>query len=282
MTAQPAARHGLFGPASVTWRVMGEPIMWVAGLRAMYLQALHPRAMRATWQNTAFARRGEVWGRFERTVEFVRIRTYGTLAQVDRAGHRVRKVHATLTGVDADGSVIRLDEPELLLWVHCGEIGSYVNIASRCGLPITRAELDEFVDEQRRSAAVVGLDREIVPSSVAELDAYYERMRPGIGVCAEARRAFARSFVPDIPWPFTGLKLVVPPLNALGFASLPRWARRMYGAPGSPVTDLSTTLTLRAMHQATSRIPGQLLGIPDPGSVAKPAGSTVLAVRSRC
>jgi uncharacterized protein (DUF2236 family) len=259
---------GLYGPGSVTWRVMGEPIMWVAGLRAMYLQALHPRTMRATWQNTAFARPGEAWGRFERTVEFVKIRTYGTIAQVDRAGRRVRKVHASLTGVDADGSVIRLDEPELLLWVHCGELDSYVNVAARCGLRISRAELDEFVAEQRRSAAVVGLDPAIVPGSVAELDAYYERMRPGLAACAEARQAFARSFVPDIPWPFTGLKLVVPPLNALGFASLPRWARRLYGAPGSPVTDLSTTLTLRAMHQATSRIPRQLLGIAHPENEA--------------
>lgn len=271
MAAQPSDGQGLFGPASVTWRIMGEPIMWVAGLRAMYLQALHPRVMRATWQNTAFARPGQAWGRFERTVEFVKVRTYGTLDQVDRAGRRVRKVHATLTGIDADGSVIRLDEPDLLLWVHCGEIGSYVNVAGRCGLRITAAELDEFVDEQRRSAAVVGLDPRIVPASVAELGAYYERTRPGIYVCAEARRAFARSFVPDIPWPLTGLKLVVPPLNALGFASLPRWARRMYGAPGSPVTDMSATLTLRAMYRATSRVPRQLLGIPDPESVAAAA-----------
>ena len=262
---------GLYGPESVTWRVMGEPIMWVAGLRAMYLQALHPRTMRATWQNTAFARSGEAWGRFERTVEFVKIRTYGTVAQVERAGRRVRRAHASLTGVDADGSVIRLDEPELLLWVHCGELDSYVNVAARCGLRISRAELDEFVAEQRRSAAVVGLNPVIVPGSVAELDAYFERMRPGLYACAEARQAFARSFVPDIPWPYTGLKLVVPPLNALGFASLPRWARRLYGAPGSPVTDLSTTLALRAMHQATSRIPRHLLGIADPEHVAKAA-----------
>jgi uncharacterized protein (DUF2236 family) len=252
----------------VTWRLLGEPIMWVAGLRAMYLQALHPRTMRATWQNTAFARRGEAWGRFERTVEFVRVRTYGTLEEVDRAGRRVRKIHASLTGVDADGSVIRLDEPPLLLWVHCGEIASYVNIASRCGLRLTPGELDEFVAEQRRSAAVVGLDPDLAPASVAELDAYYERMRPEIYACAEARRALARSFVPDIPWPFTGLKLVVPPANALAFGSLPRWARRMYGAPASPVTDLSTTLTLRAIHQAVTRVPRHLLGMPAAESVA--------------
>ena len=258
----PTPPAGLFGPDSVTWRVMAEPIMWVAGLRALYLQALHPRTMRATWQNTAFAKPGEAWGRFGRTVEFVRVRTYGSLAEVDRAGRRVRRIHASLTGADADGSVIRLDEPELLLWVHCGEIASYVDIARRSGMRISAIELDQFVDEQRRSAALVGLDPAGVPASTGELDAYYDAMRPSIYVCAEARRALARSFVPDIPWPFTGLRLVIPPLNTLAFASLPRWARRMYGVPASPVTDLTATLTLRAMHQATRRIPRQFLGLP--------------------
>ncbi len=253
---------GLFGPGSVTWRILSEPIMWLGGLRAMYLQALHPRTMRATWQNTAFAREGEAWGRFARTVEFVRVRTYGTTAEVEKAGRRLRKVHASLTGTDADGSVIKLDEPELLLWVHCGEIASYADVGRRAGMGLTAADLDAFVSEQRRSAAVVGLDPAAVPASMAELDAYYELMRPRLRVCPEARQALIRSFMPDIPWPFTGLKLVVPPLNTLAFACLPRWARRLYGTPGIGVTDLSATVTLRALHQATTRIPHQLLGMP--------------------
>ncbi|HUJ08250.1 MAG TPA: oxygenase MpaB family protein [Streptosporangiaceae bacterium] len=262
MAATPAPDRGLFGPGSVTWRIMGEPIMWVGGLRAMYLQALHPRTMRATWQNTAFARHGEAWGRFGRTLEYVRCRTYGSTEEAERAGRRVRRIHASLTGTDADGSVIRLDEPELLTWVHCGEIASYANIAARSGMGLSAAELDEFVAEQRRSAALVGLDPASVPGCMAELAVYYEAMRPAVYACAEARQAFLRSYVPEVPWPFTGLRLVIPPLNTLAFASLPRWARRKYGAPGSPVTDLSTTVALRALHQATTRIPRQLLGMP--------------------
>jgi uncharacterized protein (DUF2236 family) len=43
---------GLFGPGSVTWRIMNSRIMWVAALRALYLQALHPRVIRGTLQNT--------------------------------------------------------------------------------------------------------------------------------------------------------------------------------------------------------------------------------------
>ncbi len=177
-TAGPLPDHGLYGPGSVTWRIMGEPVIWVAGFRALYMQALHPRVMRGTWQNTSFAKPGEAWGRFVRTTEFVSVRTYGSMAQVDRVARRVRKIHASLTGTDADGSQFRLDEPELLLWVHCGEIASYVDIARRSGMGVSAQELDAFVDEQRRSAAVVGLDPGTVPGSVAALDAYYEEIRP--------------------------------------------------------------------------------------------------------
>jgi uncharacterized protein (DUF2236 family) len=255
---------GLFGPDSVTWRVLSEPVMWIAGLRAMYLQALHPRVMKGTWQNTAFAKPEEAWGRFTRTVEFVRVRTYGTTAEVERMGARLRKVHASLRGVDGDGQEFRLDDPELLLWVHCGEVGSYAEIARRSGVHVTRPELDLFVDEQRRSAAVVGLDPAIVPASMADLDAYYEELRPRLCACAEARHALRLSFTPKLPPRLRPLRLLVPPMNVLGYATLPRWARRMYGTPAIGLTDGAVTLALRAAFESSSRMPPQLLQLAAP------------------
>jgi uncharacterized protein (DUF2236 family) len=261
---EPARDYGLFGPASVTWRIMSEPVMWVAGVRALYLQALHPRVMRGTWQNSSFTRSKEAWGRFIRTIEFVRVRTYGTLPEVERAGRRLQHVHASLRGVDEDGREFRLDEPELLLWVHCAEISSEAEVARRSGLRVTAAELDRFVAEQRRSAEVVGLDAAIVPGSLAELDEYFEQMRPQLRACPEARRALRLSFTPHLPLPLLPLRLVVPPLNALAFASLPAWARHLYGTPGLPVpvTDVAATAALRATFESTSRIPPQLLFVP--------------------
>jgi uncharacterized protein (DUF2236 family) len=257
------ADDGLFGPESVTWRIMAEPVLWVAAFRALYLQALHPRVMRGTWQNTAFADPKQAWGRFLRTSEFVRVRTYGSLAQVDRAGRRVRKLHATLRGTDSDGTEFRLDEPELLLWVHCAEIGSYADIARRSGLPFARAELDRFVDEQRRSAAVVGLDPAAVPASVAALNEYFAAMRPRLRATREARQAVARSVNPVLlPAPKLQLKLLAPVVSGLGFATLPRWARRLYGIPASPLTDVAVTASLRALHEAIARGPGDRLVLP--------------------
>jgi uncharacterized protein (DUF2236 family) len=236
--------------------------MWVAGLRAMYLQALHPRVMLGTWQNTALARPDEAWGRFTRTVKFVQIRTFGATADVERAGARLRKIHASLRGIDADGTEFRLDEPELLLWVHCCEIGSYAEIARRSGVHVSPDELDAFVDEQRRSAAVVGLDPQMVPASAAELAAYFDRMRPSLRVTREARQAMRASFTLKVPPALVALRLIVPPLNVLGYATLPRWARRLYGTPAFGLTEPAVTLALRAAYESTTRVPPRVFLLP--------------------
>jgi uncharacterized protein (DUF2236 family) len=259
---------GLFGPGSVTWRIMAEPVMWIAGLRALYLQALHPDVMLGTWQNTSLADRSQAWGRFTRTTQFVRVRTFGSTAEVERAGRRLRKIHSSLTGVDDQGRVFRLDEPELLLWVHCGEISSYAEIARRSGVPVSASDLDRFVGEQVRSAEVVGLNPAIVPASLAELDDYYATVRPVLRATPEARLALRSSFTPRLPAELTALHLVVPPLNTLAFASLPRWARRLYGTPASAVTDAATSLALRAAYESTARIPRQVLFFPVRAAVA--------------
>lgn len=259
---RPRTDSGLFGPQSVTWKIMGEPVMWIAGMRALYLQALHPRVMKGTWQNTSFARPDEAWGRFTRTIKFVQVRTYGTMAEVERAGRRVRKIHTALTGTDADGSEFRLDDPELLLWVHCSEIASEAEIARRSGVPVTAAELDAFVDEQRRSAAVVGLDPASVPASMADLVAYFEKMRPTIYACPEAKRALRQSFTPKVPLLFLPVRFIAPPINLLAFASLPPWARQLYGVPALPLSDAAVTVALRAAYESASRVPPQLLFVP--------------------
>jgi len=49
-------------------------------------------------------------------------------------------------------------------------------------------------------------------------------------------------------------------LAAVGFTLLPRWARRLYGLPGLPTTDLSATLAVRAMRRAIALAPGALEG----------------------
>jgi hypothetical protein len=62
---------------------------------------------------------------------------------------------------------------------------------------------------------------------------------------------------PPLPLPrlLTPLRLAVPPFVALSFAALPPWARRLYGAPGLPTTDLAATIAVRALRRATTALP---------------------------
>jgi len=243
--------QGLFGPGSVTWRVMSSRIMWVAVVRALYLQALHPRVIRGTLQNAAtIAQPVDAWARLRRTRKFIETRTFGTMAEAQRAGDRVRKIHDPLTGTDRDGARYRVDDPELLLWVHCGEVDSCVDIARRSRLPISAVDLDAFVDEQRASAELIGLDRAAAPASVAELGAYYEEIRPRLYACEEAERALRLTIHPPVPDGNLVLKLGLPPVSVLAFSTLPRWARQMYGWPSGPLSDMAATAGLRAVRVA--------------------------------
>jgi uncharacterized protein (DUF2236 family) len=256
--------HGLFGPGSVTWRVMGEPVLIIGGFRALILQALHPPSMWGTAQNSELMDPAAAWARLGRTIEFVRVRTYGTLPEIERAGRRVRNLHSRLSGLNLDtGEVFPVDAPENLLWVHMGEVDSYLDVALRAGVPLTPAEADAFVDEQRRSGEIVGLDPADIPASVAEMRDYYADMRTRIYACREAREGLWRLFNPAVPRQWLPLKLAAPGIATLVVATLPRWARRMYGLPATPLEDLWATAWLKGLYQGTRVIPESWRYSPD-------------------
>ena len=83
----------------------------------------------------------DAWARLRRTRTFIETRTFGTTAEAERAGRRVRKIHDPLTGTDPDGTRYQVDEPDLLLWVHCGEVASCVDIARRSRQRVFRGAL---------------------------------------------------------------------------------------------------------------------------------------------
>ena len=243
---------GLFGPGSVTWRVHLEPVLWVGGFRALLLQSLHPRVMRGTYQNSALFDPGKAWARFERTVEFVGTRTFAPTPVVETAAARVRRLHARLRGYDLDtGETFALSDPALLLWVHCTEIDSYAEVARRAGV-LAAADVDAYLAESVRAARVVGLPD--APASRVELSAYLGTVRPQLRLTDEARLAMGRLFGPPAATP-TARKLTVCGVATAALATLPRWARRMYGLPGLPSTDLGATATLRLLRGLSALLP---------------------------
>jgi uncharacterized protein (DUF2236 family) len=255
---------GLFGPDSVTWRLHAEPILWFAGYRALLLQSLHPRALAGVLQNSNF--REDPWGRLIRTARFYGEVIYGDSGRAERAGSRVRRIHARLGGTDPEtGGAFRVDEPELLRWIYVTATESFCTTAQRAGLGLPPADVDRYYDEQRRVAELVGLDRDDVPADAAGIEAYYESVRPDLR-CDDDVRATARFLAaPTFPWGlgWTPVRPLWWGVSAYAFSLLPAWARRMYGLPGLPTTDLAATLTSRSIRSViralpTSRLEGPL------------------------
>lgn len=247
---------GLFGPDSVSWRLHREPILLIAGLRALYLQALHPRAVAGVVQNSAYER--DPWGRLERTGTYVATTVYGTTAQAREAGRRVRAIHARLRATDRrTGEVYRIDEPELLRWVHVTEVESFLTVGVRAGVELSPAEVDRYYDEQRRAAELVGLDPATVPASAAGVAAYYREVRPQLGLSADGIAAARFLTAPPMPYAlgYTPLRLVYLSGAALAVGLLPAWARRLYGLAGLPLTDLSSSISVRALRAAVALLP---------------------------
>ncbi len=239
---------GYFGPDSVTWRLHGEPLSMVGGLRALLLQALHPDAMAVMDARSSF--RQQPWQRLRSTVIYVSTITFGTTEQADAAAARVREVHARLGITDA----------EQLAWVHACEVDSFLAAGRVLGVVGDSADADRYVVEQARAAALVGIPDALVPGDAAQLAAFIASLRPRLRATPSALEA--AHYVLATPLPVAGrwaapARVGWSALAALAVGLLPDWARRAYGIPPLPGAGLATTAALRAARPAVALLPAR-------------------------
>ena len=212
------ADDGFFGPGSVTWRLHSDLSVPVSGLRSLLLQALHPLAMAGVDQHSQW--RDDPAGRFASTAAYVLTTTYGDRATARAAAMRVRKIHEWVRGVDpVTGKPYEAGDPALLIWVHAALVESGLAAAARYGAALSAAEL---VGVPAASFADGG-----APASVAELDAYFESVRPSLAASKSTEDTASYLIaMPDVEPELADSWQV---LAAAAAASLPDWARAMYG-----------------------------------------------------
>ena len=222
-------------------------MMLVGGIRALFLQALYAPAMAAVASHSSFRERP--WQRLLRTADYIGITTYGATAEADAAAAHVRAVHARIP---------RAGDADLLRWIHCCEIDSFLSTTRRAGLALDTAECDRYVAEQVRSAWFVGLAEDDVPHDTAGLAAYLEQMRARLALMPEAYAAVRYLLLPPMPAWVRFLTPAQPGWAAvatLAVALLPAWARSMYRIPIVPGAELAATSAARAMRMSLLAIP---------------------------
>jgi uncharacterized protein (DUF2236 family) len=217
---------GLFGPDSVTWRLHADPSMLVGAMRALLVQALEPRAMAGVVQHSDY--KADPWARLNRTVRFVLHTTYGDTRTAEAACAAVRRIHDRVHGVDpVSGRAYSAHDPDLLLWIHAVEVHSSVHAYRNYAGRLSDDDADRYVDEMVRVAELLGLPPAMAPRTLGELREYLRGVE-GLQITPGARESMRLIMYPPMPLPLRPL-WVLPASAAV--ASLPRFARRMYGLP---------------------------------------------------
>jgi uncharacterized protein (DUF2236 family) len=244
--------QGLFGPASVAWRVHADPATLIGGIRALLMQALHPLAMAGVVEHTAF--RDDLWGRLGRTHTYVLTTVYGSTAEAEEAAGHVRGLHQRVHGVDPEtGLSYDANDADLLRWVHDVEVQSFLVAYRRYGARLSDADADRYVDEMARAGELVGLPAADAPRTVAALQRDIEGFRSQLRTTAGSR-AVARL----IAWP------------PLPLALRPVWAAMVAGAVATIPGDL------RRLHPLPPAFGPVDLGLSIPATVLARVGRLVL------
>ncbi len=215
---------GLFGPDSVTWRVMGDVATIVGGIRALLIQAAHPEVVAGVADHSSY--RTDPMGRLSRTSAYVTATAYGAMPEVEAAVAAVRRAHRGVAGRSHRDRPYAATDPPLAAWVHNTLTDSFLVAHQAFGAePLTSEEADRFVAEQTRLGALLGAAP--LPEDAASLGAWvaeHPEVEPSPGMTE------AVGFLCDPPLgrgPRQGYRILL----EAAVATIPARIRRVLGRP---------------------------------------------------
>ena len=230
--------------------------MFAGGLCALLLQSLHPLAMAGVDQHSNWRR--DPAGRLAATSAYLATVSFADRAAADRASAKVRRIHEHVRGVDTQtGQPYSASDPALLLWVHATFVESIIVAADLYGTPLAGPEADQFTAEMVAAAELVGVPRDQVPATAADLARYIAGVRRQLLATPAARDTAA--YLLDPPELEEDVAEIWADVRTGVIAALPPWARELYGLgdPGELTAGFRT-----GVRQALGVLDAMFLGEP--------------------
>jgi uncharacterized protein (DUF2236 family) len=193
----PARSEGVFGPASLTWRVNREAAIFLGAGRALLLQLAHPYVAAAIAEHSRTL--ADPIGRFHRTFNITFTLVFGTLDQALRTARHLHQRHSAIHGVlpttvgpFSAGTKYRANDVGALRWVYATLVETAL-MAHDLVLPAVAAQERElYYSESRRFAALFGVPASALPPDWTGFATYCEAMRQSHSLTvSDAARAIA-------------------------------------------------------------------------------------------
>jgi uncharacterized protein (DUF2236 family) len=194
-SAAAGGSEGVFGPASVAWRVDREAAIFLGAGRALLLQLAHP------WVAAAIAEHSRTLadpiGRFHRTFNIEFTMVFGTTSQAIAAARQLHHRHASISGTVTEstgaftaGSEYRANDVAALRWVQATLTDTALVAYELVNPPLSIEERERYYAESRLSAALLGIPQRALPGNWAEFARYVDGMFASdiLAVSGAARR----------------------------------------------------------------------------------------------
>ncbi|HEY6470256.1 MAG TPA: oxygenase MpaB family protein [Candidatus Dormibacteraeota bacterium] len=258
------ADPGLFGPDSVTWRVMREPRLLLAAGRALLLQAANPLVAQGAIDHSTY--KSDPYGRLERTVRWVTVVCFGTTGEAERISGRVTGLHRRVTGtLPATSATARVpagtpysaDDPELLRWVHASFVDTMLVAHDAIVGGLTEQDRDAFVREWDAVARLMGLPRGGWANAAA-LRRYVDRqVKRGPAVPGGGSLEVAETVLHP-PVGSVWMRSAMDTLAFIAIGLLPPELRRGYGLSWNPAQAIAFATLTRSLRLASAALPRRL------------------------
>ncbi len=247
------ADPGIFGPGSMTWKIHADKSMLVGGLRALFVQSLHPLAIAGVAEHSAY--RSDPLGRLARTGRFVATTTYGTTQEAQSAIEMVRNVHSRVRGETSDGRSYNANDPALLSWVHNVEVESFLLAYRTYAKRITDNEADMYVQEMRVLGLALGADD--LPETAAALSNWISN-HPDAAPSDKAHEVVRFLVLPPLPLP------AMPAYGVLAAAAIELLSLRQRYSLRLPLPIITSRVVIKPSAAALLAVLSWALGPPPP------------------
>ena len=253
-------RAGIFGPASISWKINRESALFLGAGRAALLQLAHPWVATALQQHSSLM--NKPIERFHNTFRIVFTMIFGSLAQATRASRHLYGLHTRIQGELTEGvaayrpgSHYQANEIGALRWVYASLIESAV-LAYNCALPpLTSEELAAYYAESKILAALFGLPADALPPDWQSFLTYCREMEQSdtLGVTSSARTMAQRLMAGAATW-------LRPPAwyCALTTSWLPERFNDAFELPFGPAERAASERAIRRIPVWYQRLPGAI------------------------
>lgn len=200
----------------------------------MLLQVAHPLVAAGVTSHSDFHE--DLWKRLIHTLNALYLIVYGSKAEADAVGERVRCVHDRVRGRTAEplgpfpaGTRYSASDPELMAWVHATLVETSLTLYTRFVRRLSDEQMDAYYRDMALVARIFGTPADAISPTLREFRRFFaERLSsPEISVSEPARRvAQVILRASSLPRP---LRLIAPVHRLSTAALLPPRLREEYG-----------------------------------------------------